>query len=400
MPWYYIKEQKRYGPVTEAELLALIKDGRLGPADYVWRPGLDSWPRAGELVELFPPPPIPDNSEAASLSVAPPEAKRIVEETPLPGDGGPQEPSPNPIPSPVRGASTTPNSAFLFAAASSLLVILPMMLALFVIVRLVPVGHQRVPILAVSVGFLVCFPIIGWFFGRKFPTTGWRLWAVLITGPWGGYAAYLAAVSPQDRSVTDKLVGVFGVMIVWYLIAFLPTGLSARAATRKTRRRAEDACQGDTAPVSLHQHFANYTNDEIEKWLFLRAVEWTAWPTFVSQPLIPVLIAVFSILPVLAGLLAADLLWRFVRYSFISPTLAKIGALFTVFLKWPSAIGSAIYLLAHQNYVLAVVAALWPLLAGLVNAPVSLVAGLLGFPNEVGRVELSLAEAIGYVPRE
>ena len=59
MGWYYTKEKKRYGPVTEAELLALIQVGDLGPREFVWRPGLDLWSRAGDLAELFPPPPLP-----------------------------------------------------------------------------------------------------------------------------------------------------------------------------------------------------------------------------------------------------------------------------------------------------------------------------------------------------
>ena len=103
------------------------------------------------------------------------------------------------------------------------------------------------------------------------------------------------------------------------------------------------------------------------------------------------------LLPVLAGVLVADFLWRFVRYSFVSPTLAKVGALSTAFLKWPCALGSAIYLFAHQRYVLAVVAALWPLVAGFVNVPVAIVTARLGFPSQIGRIERSLADGIGYV---
>lgn len=148
---------------------------------------------------------------------------------------------------------------------------------------------------------------------------------------------------------------------------------------------------------SLRSGFASYTDAEVERWLYLRAVEWNAWPTFVSQPLVPVLLALFPVVPVLAGVLIADFFWRFVRYSFVSPTLAKVGALSTTFLKWPCALGSAIYLFAQQRYVLAVVAALWPLVAGFVNFPVAIVTARLGFPSQIGRIERSLAEGIGYV---
>jgi hypothetical protein len=150
---------------------------------------------------------------------------------------------------------------------------------------------------------------------------------------------------------------------------------------------------------SLRSGFASYTNAEVERWLSLRAVEWNAWPTFVSQPLVPVLLAFLPVWPVLGGVLVADFLWRVVRYSFVSPTLAKVGALSTAFLKWPCALGSAIYLFAHQRYVLGVVAALWPLVASFVNFPVAIVTARLGFPSQIGRIERSLAEGIGYVSR-
>jgi len=152
--------------------------------------------------------------------------------------------------------------------------------------------------------------------------------------------------------------------------------------------------------MDVRSGFASYTDAEVRRWLYLRAVEWNAWPTFASQPLIPVFLVIFPIWPVLAGLLAADLLWRFVRYSFVSPTLAKAGALFVTFLKWPCALGSAIYLFAHQRYIMGIVAALWPLLAGFVNFPVSIATARFGLPTQIGRIELALAEAIGYVQKD
>jgi len=127
------------------------------------------------------------------------------------------------------------------------------------------------------------------------------------------------------------------------------------------------------------------TEPELRRWLWLRAIEWTNWPAFISQPLAPVLFVFFWWPYVVAGVITADVLWALVRYSYVSPRLASLGAIAGMWLKWPAAVGSAIYLLAHRSHVAAVLAVLWPLLAGLVCVPA-----------QVGRVELILAKKIGY----
>lgn len=89
MAWHYTKEGKRYGPVTEAELLALIKAGSLGPRDLVWRPGLDSWSRAGDLAELFPPPPLPGELPAVEPpSPSSPQPQDSPTQNTAPSSGG------------------------------------------------------------------------------------------------------------------------------------------------------------------------------------------------------------------------------------------------------------------------------------------------------------------------
>jgi hypothetical protein len=104
--------------------------------------------------------------------------------------------------------------------------------------------------------------------------------------------------------------------------------------------------------------FSTYSEAEIQRWLHLRAIEWSGWPAFVSQPIVPILLIVG---------------------------------------KWPAAIGSCIYLGVQRHYVLAIVALLWPFLAGFVSAPARLFFGLIGIPRQIGKVELALAKQIGYV---
>ena len=144
-------------------------------------------------------------------------------------------------------------------------------------------------------------------------------------------------------------------------------------------------------------NFETYTNEEIQRWLWLRAVEWAAYPTFVTQPIIPILFVLLPPLSVIIGLVIADFLWRFVRYSFVSLALAKIGALIVGFLKWPCSIGAAVYLLTQRHYAFAILALLWPYLAGFVSSPVSFLSSLFGCHTLVGRIELEFAKRIGYV---
>jgi hypothetical protein len=152
--------------------------------------------------------------------------------------------------------------------------------------------------------------------------------------------------------------------------------------------------------VNIHAELSQYGEGELQRWLHLRAIEWCAWPVFLSQPLVPLLLIVFPPVAVLLAVLAAEVLWRFVRYAFVSPRLASSGATFVIFLKWPCAIGSAIYLFVQHRYAVAVLSILWPLVASVVSLPGTLIAAMFGRHTPVGVVELQLAKRIGYVSED
>jgi hypothetical protein len=152
--------------------------------------------------------------------------------------------------------------------------------------------------------------------------------------------------------------------------------------------------------VSIHAELSQYSEPELQRWLHLRAIEWCAWPVFLSQPLVPLLLIVFPPLPVLLAVIAAEFLWRFVRYAFVSPRLVGAGATFVIFLKWPCAIGAAIYLAVQHRYPVALLAIVWPLVASFASVPVTLIGALFGRHTLVGVVELQLAKRIGYVSED
>jgi DNA-binding response OmpR family regulator len=159
-----------------------------------------------------------------------------------------------------------------------------------------------------------------------------------------------------------------------------------------------------------------YTETEIQRWLQLRAIEWSGWPAFITQPIIPLLLVSLPVLPVLLTLLAIGTVWPFVSRSCISLPLVKLSPLVLTFLKWPSTIGCAALLFMHHRAGVAVLALLWPLLAAFTSAPGNILTAILnrraferrltslgsttampgGLPATIGVIERALAQLIGY----
>ncbi len=113
------------------------------------------------------------------------------------------------------------------------------------------------------------------------------------------------------------------------------------------------------------------------RWGQLRAIEWSAWPLFISQSLAPICLLFYPWENVAAGVVVADLLWAFVRHRFVSIILASLGSIL-VMLKWFICPATAIYLFLHGEQTSAAFALLWPLL-------------VLVFPSDFG-VQLGVIE--------
>ncbi|NIP95862.1 MAG: DUF4339 domain-containing protein, partial [Akkermansiaceae bacterium] len=50
--WYYAKDGKQEGPVSQDELQVMLQEQRLAPGVMVWREGMEDWQQAGEVPEL------------------------------------------------------------------------------------------------------------------------------------------------------------------------------------------------------------------------------------------------------------------------------------------------------------------------------------------------------------
>ena len=128
-----------------------------------------------------------------------------------------------------------------------------------------------------------------------------------------------------------------------------------------------------------------FTEADVQRWLLLRAIEWSNWPTFVTQPIVPVLFLIFPWYYVVLVLVLTAFAWSAIRYRFVSAALARSGV-FVVQLKWPSALICGIYLLFQRSYLAGGIALLWPFLGTFIQVP-----------GQIGRIELALAKKIGYV---
>ncbi len=79
MQWHYAVKGQQFGPVEQEQLLALIREGKVGASDLVWNPGMGSqWAKVADVPALkegapagagtVPPPPAAGWTEGASCA--------------------------------------------------------------------------------------------------------------------------------------------------------------------------------------------------------------------------------------------------------------------------------------------------------------------------------------------
>jgi len=123
---------------------------------------------------------------------------------------------------------------------------------------------------------------------------------------------------------------------------------------------------------------------ELKRFIWLRAIEWANWPLFVSQPVIPIAMIFLNWWWVVGGIIFLNALWSTIKYRFFSLPAAMAGVIF-VRLRWIAVIISGLYFACIQNYYLAFLAVLWPILSALIV-----------FPGKLNRIRSLIAKSIGY----
>ncbi len=126
------------------------------------------------------------------------------------------------------------------------------------------------------------------------------------------------------------------------------------------------------------------------KWANLRAMEWIAFPAFVSQPLVPILLLKFRWYEIIIGLILAAFIWNPIKWYCVNIPLASASAIFVVFMKWPLTIGMGSFFLYKGMWLNAGMSFCWTLL---VFAVMPLYAvGSRG----IGAFELRFMQKMGY----
>jgi hypothetical protein len=139
--------------------------------------------------------------------------------------------------------------------------------------------------------------------------------------------------------------------------------------------------------------FDAFTPDEITRLCWLRAVEWMAWPAFLSQPLLPVFYVYYPVYWVLLGVISVGFLWLPLRHRFASLQLATMGCLW-VRLKWVSIPLALFVLFQQERYIAFALTLATPWLASMLNAPAQLIAAFAKSPSQIALVQIKFMESL------
>jgi hypothetical protein len=124
------------------------------------------------------------------------------------------------------------------------------------------------------------------------------------------------------------------------------------------------------SPSTTTQLPRGWTEAELAQACHLRALEWAAWPAFISQPLIPLLYLRYAWWAVLLVVMGATLAWEPFCTRIANIRIATFGVFFSK-IKWASIPVACLVLLVKGHVAVAVLALCTPLLVGLLRAPFS-----------------------------
>jgi hypothetical protein len=116
---------------------------------------------------------------------------------------------------------------------------------------------------------------------------------------------------------------------------------------------------------------ADWTPEEMSKLVLLRSLEWTLWPEFIAQPLIPLLYLRFNWWVVVLSIGVATAFWSHVCTRFANLRLANASALF-VRIKWITIPIGAFILWRNGRIATAALAVVTPLVTGFFHLPFKL----------------------------
>lgn len=196
----------------------------------------------------------------------------------------------------------------------------------------------------------------------------------------------------MNRDITQYMYDKYGVdLALWTWVSLIP-GVAGGFCGEKIWN-VKNAGQMDQYLSHLFWNASLHTDEENQRWCFLRAIEWKGWPNFVSQPIIPVLFAFYPWRKVVVAMVVVDFTWLFLRNVFINLKLGSIGALFVLYTKWPASLLMGMYFLITGNYLLAGMSVFWPVLISIPFNPLMI---MIGFGPGIGIYEVRFMRKLGY----
>ena len=133
------------------------------------------------------------------------------------------------------------------------------------------------------------------------------------------------------------------------------------------------------------------TSDEIVKASWLRSVEWSQWPVFLFQPLLPIFLLWLPPLKLAVYLLVLGYVWILFRNRFVSFLLATLGC-FWVRLKWVTIPVMCLYFGLHHQWKAFVVSLLSPLVIMFISGVV--------LPTNILPLQRRMWKQIGFDPEQ
>lgn len=135
----------------------------------------------------------------------------------------------------------------------------------------------------------------------------------------------------------------------------------------------------------FNTRFLDWSDEEVARYAVLRAIEWVAWPSFISIGLGPILLVLVAPIKLAIAVIVVDVIWYFISPVIYIYWLSNLG-IYLNRLKWVSAPVMALVFLASHNLWLAVIALLWPFIGLILSFPGAFIGGAAAFQN-TGKVE-------------
>jgi hypothetical protein len=119
-------------------------------------------------------------------------------------------------------------------------------------------------------------------------------------------------------------------------------------------------------PYAVTSHYSQWTSEEIDRYVFLRAIEWLALPAFVLIGLGALLLLVIPPLPLIIGLIVVNFTWSLFATRAVSLGVAEVSVYLNK-LKFITIPIATIVLALRHDYKVAVLALLWAVVGILIS---------------------------------